>query len=447
MIKIFKRYYHPGFSLSKKLCLPLCPNKVSSVYYKPVYGNEIQSFQLKNVNIGYSGNNINFFSNEISKFYNNNVLYIPTSHNTPLRTAFKSLRNIKSDKYLKHIDEIINKQHIDRIFVDNNGVFINNEYNRIQLLSLINYTETKRELNIVKNAIYGIFSNFGDSIYIANDYLQVGNNNVIIANYPDKVSEREIERCRTVAYSLLNGNYPIILDNETVFEGEANIKFIPAMIYENSKYYQLCFSYNSSRSSTKCIKNINKYLDKLKLPLLKEIKLMPQKNMKNYFYHLDCIMNFEVSNKYQYFTSISDFWKNYKRDGTVVVEMNGMGRKTKTKNKFDKIFENIVNVSIEDDLLCANMLLMNDGYIGSSKLSNKSELDKLNKTLYFNHPSIGGGGAHKCCSNVMDKNKEISIEEWSDYLNNYNINVSQSFIQGVKEEIERLKKTYKNIYD
>ena len=36
--------------------------------------------------------------------------------------------------------------------------------------------------------------------------------------------------------------------------------------------------------------------------------------------------------------------KNYKRDGTVVVEMNGMGRKTKTKNRPEaKIQKAILN--------------------------------------------------------------------------------------------------------
>ena len=53
-----------------------------------------------------------------------------------------------------------------------------------------------REKSFIESAIYGIFSNYGDSIYIANDYLQVSNNHVILSNYPSEISQREIEKCR-----------------------------------------------------------------------------------------------------------------------------------------------------------------------------------------------------------------------------------------------------------
>ena len=167
----------------------------------------------------------------------------------------------------------------------------------------------------MKVAIYGIFSNYGDSIYIANDYLQVSNNHVILSNYPSEISQREIEKCRIVAYCLLLGNYPILLDNKFNFEGEANIKFIPARIINKSKNinYQMCISYNSSRSDLKCINNINKYLEKLDLPLLKNINIEPKFYCKEYFYHLDCILNFSVDPQLQIFTSIDDFWANYKK--------------------------------------------------------------------------------------------------------------------------------------
>ena len=160
---------------------------------------------------------------------------------------------------------------------DNNGVFINNDINKNKLLNLLNLCGTIEEKKIIDSAIYGIFSNYGDSIYIANDYLQVSNNHVILSNYPE-ISQREIEKCRIVAYCLLLGNYPILLDNNINFEGEANIKFIPAQIINKSKNinYQMCISYNSSRSDLKCINNINKYLDKLNLPLLKNINIEPK---------------------------------------------------------------------------------------------------------------------------------------------------------------------------
>lgn len=433
MIKIFKRCYHPGFNLTnkKKLCLPICPNDNISVYYKPVWGNKIQLIQQnQEKKISYKTNKINYYTNKISDFYNNDVIHVPTSHNTPIYTALNSLRNIKSDKFIKNLDNSI---------IDENGVFINTDYNRNKLMTLINYSENEKEKIIIGNAIYGIFSNFGDSIYIANDYLDVGRNNIIIANYPDKVSEREIERCRIVAYSLINGNYPIILDNNINFEGEANIKYLPAMIYQNNKYYQLCFTYNSSRSSTSCISNINKYLEKLELPLLKEIKLTSKKGMENYFYHLDCLLNFYTSNKYQYFTSMDDFWKNYKKNGTIVIEMNGISNKEKTEKKLNYIFENIIKVQNKDDLLAANILMMSNGIVGSNNLSNKYDFEKINRSYFFNHPSVGGGGAHKCCSNIMTKNKEISIDEWKSYIKHYDIKVDNNFIDSVKGEIFRIK--------
>ena len=76
--------------------------------------------------------------------------------------------------------------------------------------------------------LQGIFSNYADSIYIANDYLSIGSNYVIVSNYPDLVSQREVEKARIIANSLYNGNFPIILNSYIKFEGEANIKYLPA---------------------------------------------------------------------------------------------------------------------------------------------------------------------------------------------------------------------------
>ena len=262
----------------------------------------------------YNTNEINYYSFKIKTLFNNNVLYIPTSHNTPIKTALQSCRNLRNlNNYLHRLPQLN--------VTDESGIFINNDKNRNKLMLLVNFAESEEEKTILKNAFYGIFSNFGDSIYIANDYLQVSDNHVIISNYPSEVSQREIERCRIVAYNLLFGNYPILLDKNVSFEGEANIKFIPAIINElcnsHTKYtprqYQMCISYNSSRSNPNCIENINKYLERIKLPLLKPIQLSPKDEFQNYFYHLDCIMNFSVdSSNIQYFDSVSHFWENYK---------------------------------------------------------------------------------------------------------------------------------------
>jgi hypothetical protein len=430
MNKILKKFYHPGYGNfnSKKLCLPLCPINNIIKYDKPVSGNKIQELQFKKNILSYKTDDINYYSHKISHLFKNNIMYLPTSHNTPITTALQSCRNINSNKYIK----IVEKMNI----TDNDGVFINNDINKNKLLYLLNFCGTIEDKKIIESAIYGIFSNYGDSIYIANDYLQVSNNHVILSNYPSEISQREIEKCRIVAYCLLLGNYPILLDNKFNFEGEANIKFIPARIINESKNinYQMCISYNSSRSDLKCINNINKYLEKLDLPLLKNINIEPKFYCKEYFYHLDCILNFSVDSQLQFFTNINDFWENYKKNGTLIYEKNCI--ENKYLNILDKLFDKKIPVTKKDDLLSPNMIVSPNHIIGSSNISNKNEIPNF---FHFIHPSYGGGGAHKCCSNVINVNKSISIDEWLEFCKKLDINVKNDFILGIKSEIKRLE--------
>jgi hypothetical protein len=326
-------------------------------------------------------------------------------------------------------------------------VFNNTAENRNKLLTTLNFCDNKREYNIVNGAIYGIFSNFGDSIYLANDYLQVGKNYLFICNYPDKASQREIERCRIVATALHYGNMPILLDNHITFEGEANIKYIPAMIEEHGQLYQLCITYNSSRSELQCIDNINKYLKQLNVPLLKGITLEPKKGMEKYFYHQDCIINFYSSNSkpnqldvnVQIFNSEDDFWKHYLKNGIVIAVKQGFDERNMAI--LNRLFTTILYVDMNDDLLGANMIVSQEGIVGSSKLNNKTK-QELNENfpffLDFVHPSSGGGGAHKCCSNVISKKKSISVGEWASLMDELGINLQKQFIQGVQNELNRL---------
>ena len=462
-IKMFKRFYHPGMNGVRKLCLPMCPSNQTSVYYQHVWGNKIQEIQLKgDKDNSYETNDINFYSHGISKFFNDDTVYLPSSHNTPVTTAIRSLRNVDPSKFLTFMEKngmLTSNLSDDANLIDYNGVFIDTNKNRDRMMRLLNICQNKREKNIIKNAIFGIFSNFGDSVYIANDFLSVSDDKLVIANYPDKVSGREIERCRIVAYSLLTGNYPIILDKNINFEGEANVKFIPAMVDHHigngqTDRYQMCFGYDSSRSCTKSIPNINKYLKMMNIPQLKEICLYPDPNVKEYFYHFDCIVNFHTDNedKTQYFEisdneSFMSFMDSYRKNGTVVVEMNGINDKEKTKAILESIFENIVIVSKDDDLLCANMIMMQNGIVGSSRLTNQDDFESLNRTYFFNHPSTGGGGAHKCCSNVIiDHKTSISVDNWLEFLKEYEMqdNINSEFIQGVKDEIVRIKGYYPN---
>jgi len=47
MTTFTKRFYHPGFKLAKKLCLPKCPIGEKSIYFRHVWGNKVQELQLK----------------------------------------------------------------------------------------------------------------------------------------------------------------------------------------------------------------------------------------------------------------------------------------------------------------------------------------------------------------------------------------------------------------
>ena len=440
-LKIAKRYYHPGYSPYRKMALPLCPLNNISKYYKPVWGNKIQEIQLNNKIILYNSyitNHINIYSKLISNHFNNNVYFLPTSHNTPISTALYSCRNLDANKFLSKIDNT-------GISVDE--VFVNTQENKKKLLSILKYCDNPREYNTLNNAIYGIFSNFADSIYIANDYLQVGKNYLFVCNYPSKASQREIERSRIIATALEYGNMPILLDNHINFEGEANIKYIPAIIEENNQKYQLCLTYNSSRSELECIENMNKYLKKLNVPLLKEIRLHPIKGYEKYFYHQDCIINFYSENKLQIFNSEEDFLNNYEKNGTAIVIKRGFD--DNNLKILNRLFKKIIYVNMEDDLLSANMIVNKYGIIGSSNINNKTKKEIRDNFPFFydfEHPSSGGGGAHKCCSNVISKRKPISVSEWVSFIKDLGIEPGEQLIQGVKNELHRLYSSCKNIF-
>ena len=422
---MLRRCYHTGFFKTGKLALPICPSNQVSQYQQSVWGNKVQEIQLKNKIISYENNEINKFSQNISSFYDNKTIFLPTSHNTPIKTLLRSCRKIQSKKYTDYIDNLN--------ITDNYGIYNDNECNRNKLYSLLQLCDSNSEKNVINSAILGILSNSADSIYIANDYIKVSNKHLIISNYPEKVSQREIERCRIVATALHYGHYPILLDKEYDFEGEANIKYIPAIIKENNKKYQLCISYNSSRSSTKCIENINKYLDKLNLPLLLDITLKPKPELETLFYHQDTVLNF-TSTYEQEFNSYNDFLKNYKKNGICILVKDVLD----DEKNLHKLFERIIYVDKKDDLLCANMIVRKDGIVGSSRITNDSEILKYTDFLNFIHPSTGGGGAHKCCSNIMEINETLNIHNWIDFCKSLNIELNDEFIIGVKDETKRL---------
>ena len=55
------------------------------------------------------------------------------------------------------------------------------------------------------------------------------------------------------------------------------------------------------------------------------------------FLSFDCILNFSVDSQLQIFTSIDDFWKNYKKNGILIYEKNCI--ENKYLNILDKLFD------------------------------------------------------------------------------------------------------------
>ena len=85
------------------------------------------------------------------------------------------------------------------------------------------------------------------------------------------------------------------------------------------------------------------------------------------------------------------------------------------------------------------MIVTENNIVGSSKLKNKSEILFF---YNFNHPSHGGGGAHKCCSNTLNMNDMITVDEWLSFSQDIGIEIEDSFLKGVKSEIERINKNF-----
>ena len=76
-------------------------------------------------------------------------------------------------------------------------------------------------------------------------------------------------------------------------------------------------------------------------------------------------------------------------------------------------------------------------------IKTREKIVSVNKNfLGYIHPSSGGGGAHKCCSNTGGKGKlrPISIEEWLEFVDKLNMDVSEHLIISIKDEIERLSR-------
>ena len=46
---------------------------------------------------------------------------------------------------------------------------------------------------------------------------------------------------------------------------------------------------------------------------------------------------------------------------------------------------------------------------------NIDEIKKTHSLIQYKHPSSGGGGAHKCCSNVISISDEISYQDWTEF--------------------------------
>lgn len=425
--KMARRAFHPGFNESKKIALPLPPKGFECKYYKSVWGNEIQKRQMERNQNGYTTNDVIRTSHEIANFYEKRkqqTVFTPTSHNTPLRFALCSCRNVDYDL----VDQLLRSLGD---CLDDSGVFVNTEKNMSKALESLDFIHDLRQKKILESAFYGIFSNFADSIYIANNYLEVGDNYAVVANYPDMASQREVERSRVILFLLQNGKFPIVLQDDVNFEGEANVKFLPAV----SDGLQMAICYESSRSDYNAISDINIHLKKLNVRLIEPIYLNPKKDREEAFYHLDCILNFSTNGVIQNFEYVSEFYKKYRKNGVAIVANGGFEEEDLIILR--RIFDKIHFVNTDEDPLIANMVINKNGIVGGKKI-NKDVLQKIrDHTEYIgiDHPSLGGGGAHKCCSNVLEQSKSITIDEWINRSKYFGVNkvVTKEFVDVLKD--------------
>lgn len=439
-----KRFYHPGYlNQTMKIALPLPPKNLMCNYEAPVVGNAIQKLQLQS-NIGYNTNDIISKMDMAKQFYDtNHIEFVPTSHQTPVIIALNSCRNLNKET----VDAAMRNLNKNS-FIDSNGLLNTEKYSASDILASVEGLNS----SVLNNAMRGIISNYADSIYIANDYLLVPGNDIdyiFVANYPSGAEMRDVERARIVANGLLRGQMPIILDSNINFEGEANIKFLPLKIQCQNKQYQAALTYDSSRSESGAVKQINEYLERLGVASIFEIKLYPRKGIEEILYHQDCALNFYVDrNNVQCLDfgendiemyDVDDIFAEYTKNGCVAMIKDGLDADS-TQIIFN-LFDDVIEIDQNDDLLGANMIMSEFGCVGSSLL-NESVKEKIrgkNKFLEYEHPSVGGGGAHKCCSNITtNAGSEVSIEEWIQFVSHYDMDVSRNFIEAVGLEMQRL---------
>ena len=109
-----------------------------------------------------------------------------------------------------------------------------------------------------------------------------------------------------------------------------------------------------------------------------------------------------------------------------------------------KYFKNQIAVCSLEDPLIANMIVTSNCVVSENLPKDVSKVfDKLGYShLEYQHPSKGGGGAHKCCSNVISKNGPISVDDWLNFNSLYDIKTTSAFIIAVLQETVRLKSFY-----
>jgi len=426
------RNYHPGYGPGFAISLPKPPPDEDCYYYEPVWGNGVQRNQLRSGVNSYSTNDVLSKVKKTKEFLEQNgkqVEYVPTSIGSSLFSAIASCPDLQFREKYKFCEQV--EQEGMTIKDNNNLMFNNTPENRTRIIEFIEetYNTNCKMKKVLKSAMFGIFSNFADSIYNANDYLilpkfkKEDNTYAFISRYPSEVSQRNIERARVVATCLWNGIYPIILNND--FEGEANVKYFGKV--KNNK--QNAIVYDSARSKLQVLHEMNSILNKLELPEISSTLVTPKQEFKEQFYHLDCVLNFSHSNNQDLLVFAEEGLDNVSYD------------------KLNKIFKTKIPVSAKDDPLIANMIVTDNCVVGGDINNAIKENFKLINKEYqgYAHPSRGGGGAHKCCSNVICKKQPLTIRDWVYFFVNNNMNIDVAFFHAIFEEYNRVGEFYKNL--
>ena len=453
IFRTFQRHYSTGYVPPRGFIYNAkIPKGVGTCHYKkPVDGNGPQKIQQQKGQMSYDAQTVSEVNDSITKqllALGVSVKPRVTAHAQTLKSALYSLSDIFSSDMLQPV--LANCDALN--LIDSKGCFINSIKNQDvikRVVDLLPVDNSQKQL--LKDALVGVFNNFADSVYIANDYLLYGQNPTVafVARYPNKAIERNTERVHIVSELLKSGVLPILVNSP--FEGMANLKPLPMQFNMGDQMHTFTIAYESTRSELDCIEEINDNLSKLGLPLIKPFPFRPNDSLKSTYYHMDCAFNFSVHGSikriakplpnFATLTSIINVYTSNgeNKNGVVYVAKNSLT--PLYRRGLDRLFKTVIELDPSNDHLIANVVALtnengDDIVLISDKVTPADEAKiKANgiKVVKYPNNTFGGGGSHQCMKNVGVSHSPISIDDWQAfYSTKLNQRIPDLFIEALK---------------